>query len=328
MPIENFDYSACLSHGTDRQESSFTLQDCKMNDETKSNGFELFTLKREKNVFNSLFGNINSDSGEDDNSDIEDNGTTIAENDVTSSIVENILGKEDSRCTYSFSGLNLIICENKSRGIAHQIWPAAKLFCEYIDNNNEILFSKDATNVNILELGAGLGLCSIFLSGLFSKRENVRAHVIMTDLPEAIEGMNKNISLNSNLEFSNVILESAILCWGNRDHLHACLSRFESCPIVIATDCIYWTSLFQPFLATVHELCEAGTVVIVTHVKRWKKDAIFFSMCRKKGLSVDILKESIEWIKDEHTNILKKQISRIYKISKIGQTERCSESDV
>ncbi len=52
--------------------------------------------------------------------------------------------------------------------------------------------------------------------------------------------------------------------------------------LCLAADCVYWESLFKPFVATLRSLVEEHNAdVLVCHVKRWKKDERFFKMCRK-----------------------------------------------
>ena len=51
-------------------------------------------------------------------------------------------------------------------------------------------------------------------------------------------------------------------------------------------------------------------------VKRCKKDTKFFNLCKKNKLIIEVLLETIKMIPCENTGILKKVISRIYKISK------------
>jgi len=279
---------------------------------SEQNGFEDFISSKEKNVFNSIFGVIySSDSSENEEQEHENVGPILAHDEIN---------EINTNYTSTLSGLEVSLIERKELGIAHQVWPAARLLCEYLENNLELLLPRSNDNsphVNIIELGSGVGLCGIFLSLLFgTNHQHLSTHIVITDLPEALPGMVENIRLNNVETYSNVKLEALELCWGNIDQFEFCISKFNSCPVVLAADCIYWTSLFIPFLKTVDAFCKKGAIVLIAHVKRWKKDSIFFSMCKKKGLSVEILSQKIEFLPEEHTNITRKQISRLYRISK------------
>lgn len=181
-------------------------------------GFELFTALKEKNIFSTLFGKCDSDSesmgSAGDKSDNEEQAifSNQSQRDDGTGI------ESDTPFDFPLSGFKVIIKEKRSLGIAHQVWPAATLLCQYLEKNIGIIVPSAATSeVNVLELGAGVGLCSIFLSLLMSKiRPTFKTHIIMTDLPEAIEGLKKNISLNFKADQENIKLESEVLCWGKK----------------------------------------------------------------------------------------------------------------
>ena len=199
----------------------------------------------------------------------------------------------------------------------------------------------------VIELGAGTGLCGLYLSACGTGR------VIITDLSEAVGIMVKNISLNvldsadskidevlDNNGFvkpddvldstdgvksdahTNKIVEARELKWGCRQDVENVFASFSydmsSPPLIIASDCVYWACLYKPFFET---LCicveEYNCTVLISHVKRWKKDEKFFAMCRKK-MSVEIVKEDVSYEKEENSLSGKerRQVSRIYKISK------------
>ena len=81
--------------------------------------------------------------------------------------------------------------QQRKKGIAHQLWPAAIILSKYIEENIQNVFgSSGPESVNILELGAGIGLCGLVCSALNFKK------VILTDLPVALDLLNVNINLN------------------------------------------------------------------------------------------------------------------------------------
>lgn len=110
--------------------------------------------------------------------------------------------------------------------------------------------------------------------------------------------------------------EAQVLSWGNKDELVAVMDRFErNCPVlVIAADCVYWEVLFKPLYETIKELVEVYKAeIIISHVKRWKKDEKFFKMCRR-SMIVELLEEVREIVPAEHTGIPTREMKRIYRI--------------
>ena len=82
--------------------------------------------------------------------------------------------------------------QERKKGIAHQLWPAAVILSKYIEENIQIVCGNSCPeDLCILELGAGIGLCGLVCTALKFRK------VILTDLPVAIELLNTNINLNS-----------------------------------------------------------------------------------------------------------------------------------
>ena len=175
-------------------------------------GFELFTAMKEKNILSSLFGKRDSDNDSDTSDHEFDNGDEA----IISHQSEGDDIERETFFDFPLSGIKVLIKEKKSLGIAHQVWPAATLLCQYLEKNIDIIIPSAAVSaINILELGAGVGLCSIFLSLLVSKI-GLMTHIILTDLPEAIEGLKNNIFLNFKTNPENLKLEADVLCWGKK----------------------------------------------------------------------------------------------------------------
>ena len=181
-------------------------------------GFELFTAMKEKNILSSLFGKCDSDNDSDTSGSAIDH-ESVSDNGDEAIISHQSEGDDIERETFfdfPLSGIKVLLKEKKSLGIAHQVWPAATLLCQYLEKNIDIIIPSAAVSaINVLELGAGVGLCSIFLSLLVSKI-GLMTHIILTDLPEAIEGLKNNIFLNFKTNPENLKLEADVLCWGKK----------------------------------------------------------------------------------------------------------------
>lgn len=262
-------------------------------------------------IFRQLFGYRSSDSEND-----EDEKGCMK---ISAEVIDKPVAREIISYISSELEITVILNERKALGIAHQLWPAAIFLCDYIEKHPDFFLQCNPV-AEIVELGAGIGLCGTFLSLLIGKKfPSLKARIIMTDLPEAVDALVENISLNQLQDYPHIITSAQVFCWGDELQYELCRKIFASPPIVIAADCIYWTSLYEPFLRSVYSFCNDGSTVILAHVKRWKKDSIFFAMCRKKGLTVTVLHESIDQVADDFTKILKKQIKRIYKITKLHE---------
>lgn len=192
---------------------------------------------------------------------------------------------------------DITIETSKVKGIAHQLWPAAYLLCNYLEVYHRIYFNSPSTT-SVVELGAGVGLGGI-LAGMFGCRT-----VIITDLAEAMPLIQKNIDHNQSLFPNPSSVRAAVLRWGESvDHQSRAaelqLSEPNASVLVIAADCVYWEHLYEPFYQTLlYFVCELGATVVLSHVKRWKKEKKFFTMVGRK-MSLEVVYEAVEMVPDD-----------------------------
>lgn len=278
-------------------------------------GFESFS-KAEEDVFLSLFGRGSDSEDEDDN--------TEQEQALHAGVSDDPIVSTETSFTSTVSQLDGSIAEHvetfmverKHLGIAHQLWPAAKFLCEYFHKNpHELKAAADTTQtppvLNIIELGAGIGLCGMFVAQMLRHSHDITS--IITDLPEALDGLNENIERNG-LQSE---VKARVLSWGVKAELDAVLAELAGPPpLVIAADCVYWECLFEPLFQTIKDLTATGCKVIIAHVRRWKKDGKFFALCRKAGLAVTTMVEEVLVVPHEHTGAPTRQITRIYCIQR------------
>ena len=130
--------------------------------------FESFTKAGEKNVFKNMFGS-NDDSDESDTNDDENelpsstlvNGCADSRTDVNENSVPDV-SFETYESLDSTLPFTVYLEQQKCKGIAHQLWPAAIYLSKFIEKNKQqITSSSICTNtneVNVIELGAGCGL--------------------------------------------------------------------------------------------------------------------------------------------------------------------------
>jgi hypothetical protein len=216
--------------------------------------------------------------------------------------------------------LSIRVQECKQRGIAHQVWPAATFLSEYIVQNPLLLVEDvepiDLNEVIFLELGAGLGVTGIYLTKYFAGESSRLAgsttfevkHTVLTDLGEALSGLQNNININRDGEEEGNI-SADVLSWGNETELLQTLERLiqhlspltdssvgakRRTLVVLAADVIYWECLFDPLIECLTQLLQhtgksgqfstyfSHTRVIIAHYKRWKKDQAFINRCQKR----------------------------------------------
>lgn len=218
---------------------------------------------------------------------------------------------EDSYVEFDFSISpgRITLRETRAKGIGHQIWPAAVKLCTFIETNIGNYISVPSKTI-VVELGSGIGLCGIFCSKLSCRS------VILSDLPEVIEALNFNIDKNN--ASHNTIAKC--IRWGVHEDLSSIapliLDVKDNKLLILAADCIYWEHLFEPLYETICALVALGGTVLLSHVRRWKKDGRFFTICKKNpSLTVSKLQETVEMLPAEHTKIPTRHITRIYSIS-------------
>ena len=178
--------------------------------------------------------------------------------------------------------LRLSLLLAPSRGIAFQLWPAARLLCSYIDSPAVAPSMRGATAI---ELGAGCGLVGMLAAA-------VGAHVTLTDLPDVEHHLQLNIAVNTTLftpqppaspplaasRFASTTggsLTTSPLSWGEPTLL-------TPPDYLLLSDCIYWEHLFTPLLNTLLALTSSHTRILLSQTPRRNKvEQRFFRASRK-----------------------------------------------
>ena len=215
-----------------------------------------------------------------------------------------------------------------SQGLSYQLWPAAVDLCTFLDRQLGMkikgetgtpceatgldtkmagaqlqLISRLSGNLRgkrVLELGSGTGLVGVVAARL-------GADVTVTDLPHVLENLEENLRLNQDLvAAAGGSVQAQVLRWGEESDV-ACLGG--NYDVILGADVVYSDTLFVPLLCTLKWLVQKGgnsgdlardtcennlatcntfPVVIIAHMKRWKKDSKFFKMA-SKWFHVEIL---------------------------------------
>lgn len=225
------------------------------------------------------------------------------------------------------NNITIELNHDSKRGIAFQLWPAASYLCNYIEANydsiHEIIGTKariptsSSANtkypLNILELGAGIGLVGIFCASLFNTGH--MNDIVITDLPETITILTENILLNNQKYDINNRIRCNTLRWGNNIDLNTVLTSYTNPSaqlVVVLADCVYWECLYQCLYETLFVLInDYNAVVLMGHVKRWKKENKFFNLI-KKTINIEVLQENIYHCVDSQNQQTYRVIKKIY----------------
>jgi hypothetical protein len=158
------------------------------------------------------------------------------------------------------------ICEESGYELDKHIWDASLYLSSYISKSLKDISGARAPflsstrlrkGLKVVELGAGTGTVSIFLSTLLHQGESVEADsdqgcisLTATDLLPAIPLLDRNIDTNSDL---------AGLCHMNcqpLDWMTEC--QIEGTALILVSDCTYNPTYFKPLCGTIKSLLTKG----------------------------------------------------------------------
>ncbi|CAN6988452.1 unnamed protein product [Brassica rapa subsp. trilocularis] len=196
----------------------------------------------------------------------------------------------------------VVIRQLTSQGLSFQLWPAASTFVTLLDNyrldptNSPLAATLSSlkpagsttttTPMNILELGSGTGVVGIAAAITLS------ANVTVTDLPHVLDNLSFNAEANAQTvaRFGGQV-HAAPLRWGEADDVEV-LGR--NVDLVVASDVVYHDNLYEPLLKTLRLMAAAKgsegkrLIFLMAHLRRWKKESVFFKKARKV-FDVDVI---------------------------------------
>lgn len=147
---------------------------------------------------------------------------------------------------------------NTSTGLA--VWGGAETLCEYLMKERDSgcptqIFQQRQSRV--LELGAGLGLCGLFVAHAFEP-----AKVILSDGDvDVLERLEKNIEQNP-LD-NETLVSSEQLVWGQ--NLDAFEKEHGLFDVIIASECMYMSPSLQTIWETVNHLLDKSGLFLYVH---------------------------------------------------------------
>ncbi|XP_043694993.1 protein-lysine methyltransferase METTL21D-like [Telopea speciosissima] len=181
---------------------------------------------------------------------------------------------------------SVMIKQLPSQGIPFKLWPAAKSLVTLLDNYQLQPSSSPLTQIfsafsnvsqhnrlRILELGSGTGLVGITAAAILG------ANVTLTDLPNVVPNLQSNVDANCNtLTLNGGSINVVTLRWGEAEDMESIGHEFD---LLLASDVVYHDHLFDPLLKTLQFYLRNNTGFVMAHLKRWKKESVFFKKARK-----------------------------------------------
>ena len=185
--------------------------------------------------------------------------------------------------------VTLRICEEMGESIARHVWDAGVALAAFIrdilllprlqDDHwllaRRIRAIKDSGG-RVIELGSGCGIVGLQLAHACPK-----AQVVLTDLPEAMEVLERNITIATLAPGSNAV--SATLNWD--EDLPASIVE-QNFDLVLVSDCTYNSDSIPALVGTLAALVERSpqALVAVSMKVRHDSEAIFHELIAKAGL--------------------------------------------
>ena len=202
--------------------------------------------------------------------------------------------------------VTLRIYEEMGESIARHVWDAGIVLVAFIYDILLLPSSYDAghpfaarlqmlSGPRVIELGSGCGIV-----GLQLVQACCKAQVLLTDLPEAMEVLERNISIANFAPGSQV--SKAVLNWDENVPEAIAVQTFD---LVLVSDCTYNSDSIPALVRTLASLTERSpeALVVVSMKVRHASEAIFHELVLEAGL-----RECHRWTFEtpnervEHTN--------------------------
>ena len=192
---------------------------------------------------------------------------------------------------YEYGLKEVSVIHERGRGIAWRIWPSAHVLIDWLETNKDSWCSKP---IHCIEIGAGVGMVGIVAAGLGANK------VTLTDLPEVLPALERSVASNHE-ELQNHLIVAPLSYSDDQDIENSLVSIASSSKLVVlASDVIYWESLFVPIAETLQKLFarKPDGVAYIGYGKRdWKSEKRFFTKILKQH---DLACETVgQWMANE-----------------------------
>jgi predicted nicotinamide N-methyase len=178
------------------------------------------------------------------------------------------------------------------------LWRASELLCDYMIRNSCHIAKK-----NVLELGAGLGLCGILAHHLQA------ANVVLTDGDtDALSFMRSNVASNcgdsSSANSSSNSIQCRQLVWGNKERLSDLVrqhttpsdadneNKNEGFHLILGSDIIYVEEILDPLFESVERLLAVNGRFWLAYARRNVKIDLVLETAARHGFSFEEPKDA------------------------------------
>lgn len=187
---------------------------------------------------------------------------------------------------------SVVIRQLPSQGLSFQLWPAATALVSLLEHRHNssttlsgLLTRPHSQPLRILELGSGTGMVGIAAAAILG------AYVTVTDLSHVIPNLKFNAEANlKTVGLNGGKVEVAALGWGVEEEMEAI--KKDEYDIIMGSDVVYHDHLYEPLLQTLKFLLlgeqTKEMVFVMSHLKRWKKESVFFKKA-KKDFDVEVI---------------------------------------
>eukprot|EP01102_Stenamoeba_stenopodia_P004890 TRINITY_DN1536_c0_g1_i1.p1 TRINITY_DN1536_c0_g1~~TRINITY_DN1536_c0_g1_i1.p1 ORF type:complete len:236 (+),score=45.04 TRINITY_DN1536_c0_g1_i1:82-789(+) len=169
------------------------------------------------------------------------------------------------------------------------VWDAAIVLIKYLESEKQ--FPKSFwEGKSVLELGAGTGACGIAVGRILQRREATNSKVIITDRPQMLPLIQRNIDFNfkdSKKSTSTTSVEAQVHWWG--EDIEGLLSHNGGRPfdVIVMSDivAVTYSSTYPLLFKTLLESSASHTRFLLAYELRSKEDRKFFEMLMDNGFS-------------------------------------------
>ncbi|CAG2111201.1 unnamed protein product [Medioppia subpectinata] len=137
----------------------------------------------------------------------------------------------------------------------------------------------------VVELGAGTGFCGIYAAALGSRR------VLITDLPDCVPLMARNVALNRHLVADKVVVAEFDWCQTNGTDQRFFTVPIDAIDYILVSDCLYYEQSVQQLYNTIEWLSSKGASVLLSYEDREDKQPLidqFFTLIADKFTATEI----------------------------------------
>jgi len=211
------------------------------------------------------------------------------------------------------------------KAIGSTLWDGALVLCKYFEklllkeeDNKELL----PKGKNVLELGAGVGVCG-FISLLLLRPD----FVLMTDLYQScVDLMEKSIhrnfiSSNKESELNSEVLKqkinekisASILDWNSKSDVNKIFNKYGTFDIIIGAEIMYRPELSQTLLGIFKKFTKKGSVIYLSYGRNRTASESLFQLLEKESNDFKMM----EIPRENHHHLFRRDIVDIVKIERI-----------